>query len=115
MLPLLISQNFLGIGVDAFSRGSRRGSVSNWVRSMSRSRSNGTKTMSTSTGSKSKPVEGMEIPPHLSHCPSFPPPTSLHLWSPIVATDSETQQHRNQIDVVYRRRKPRHNLNDANS
>ncbi|CAK8544548.1 unnamed protein product [Lathyrus sativus] len=45
--------------------------------------------------------------------PNPPPPTSLDLWSQIVA--EENQDYGNQIDVVFRRRKPRNDPNNANS
>lgn len=42
-----------------------------------------------------------------------PPPTSLDLWSQIVA--EENQHYDNQIDIVFRRRKPRNDPNNVNS
>ncbi|CAI8615328.1 unnamed protein product [Vicia faba] len=42
-----------------------------------------------------------------------PPPTSLDLWSQIVADENQPQG--NQIDVVFRRRKPRSESNNSNS
>lgn len=44
--------------------------------------------------------------------PPPPPPSSLDLWSQIVA--EENQHYDNQIDIVFRRRKPRNDPTDAN-
>ncbi|XP_019419865.1 PREDICTED: serine/threonine-protein kinase haspin homolog isoform X2 [Lupinus angustifolius] len=44
--------------------------------------------------------------------------TSKDLWSEIIADETQRRYHQQpqpQIDVVYQRRKPRNNLNDANS
>ncbi|GAU11411.1 hypothetical protein TSUD_344020 [Trifolium subterraneum] len=43
----------------------------------------------------------------------IPNPPSLDLWSQIVA--AETPDHANQIDIVFRRRKPRNDSNNLNS
>ncbi|KAI5424627.1 serine/threonine-protein kinase haspin homolog [Lathyrus oleraceus] len=67
---------------------------------MSRSTSSSKVTMSTAT------ADGTQNP-------NPPPPTSLDLWSQIVA--EENQDYGNQIDVVFRRRKPRNDPNNANS
>jgi hypothetical protein len=45
--------------------------------------------------------------------PPSPPPSSLDLWSQIVA--EENQHYDNQIDIVFRRRKPRNDPNNVNS
>ncbi|KAE9593729.1 hypothetical protein Lal_00036463 [Lupinus albus] len=41
--------------------------------------------------------------------------TSQDLWSEIIADQTQQRYHQQQIDVVYQRRKPRNNQNDANS
>ncbi|KAK7337651.1 hypothetical protein VNO77_18236 [Canavalia gladiata] len=63
--------------------------------------------MNTSVGSSSHAVQGTQI--SKSNAP-LPPPSSRDLWSEIVAAETH---HHQQIDVVYRRRKPRNNQKDA--
>jgi hypothetical protein len=68
---------------------------------------------STSSRSRSTDSNSMSIRRHFNEIPNPPPPTSLHLWSQIVS--AETPDHANQIDIVFRRRKPRNDSNNLNS